>query len=75
MGLGNMSKEPMTKCLHPEVPLLCKLGSIVMHVDELFSDDSHAFDKIALEQLMKDPDVQEWILEMDGLSLIPKKRS
>ena len=66
--------EPMTDPLTPNAGLLCKLGSIAVHADESMSDEGHAFDKTALEGLIADPEVVEWLAEMDKLALIPKKR-
>ena len=66
--------EPMNDPLKPDAGLLCKLGSIAVHADESMSDEGHAFDKTALEGLIADPEVVEWLAEMDKLALIPKKR-
>ena len=52
--------------------LLSKLGSIVVHADEFLSPGGHAFDKEALLQLIRDPEVQEWLKEMGPL--VPVKR-
>jgi hypothetical protein len=51
--------------------LLMKIGSIVVHADEM-TTDSHPFDEIALEGLIKDPDIQQWITAMG--SMLPRKR-
>ena len=64
----------MTDPLKPNAGLLCKLGSIAVHVDEAASDTGHAFDKVALKGLIDDPEVAEWLVEMDKMALIPKKR-
>ena len=58
----------------PDMPLLVKLGSIIVHAEELTSPDGHAFDKIALEQLVHDPDVVAWREAMDRAGFLPKKR-
>lgn len=62
------------KCLTPDAGLLCKLGSIAVHVDEAMSKDGHPFDIEALRSLLNDPDVRLWLMQMDGLALLPKKR-
>lgn len=59
---------------NPTATLMVKLGSIVVHVEEMLSPQGHAFDKIAIQQLLKDPEVKEWLAEMDAMALIPKKR-
>lgn len=64
----------MTNPLSPTPTLLCKLGSIIVHVDELHSPGGHGYDKIALEQLLADPEVTEWMKAMDGMAMLPKKR-
>lgn len=61
--------------LNPNPSLLCKLGSIAVHVDEFLSSDGHQFDKIALYALMDDSEVKEWLKEMDKMAMLPKKRN
>jgi hypothetical protein len=53
--------------------LLCKLGSIVVHADEARSPGGHQFDLVALDTLLKDPEVKDWIKAMG--TLLPLKRS
>lgn len=60
--------------LHPKPSLLCKLASIAVHADELMSKDGHAFDRVALEQAIADPEVVEWIEAMTKQGMAPKKR-
>lgn len=60
--------------LKPSTSLLCKLGSIVVHVEEMLSPSGHQFDKTALDQLLKDSEVREWISGMDKLAMLPVKR-
>lgn len=63
-----------TAPLDPTPALLCKLGSIAVHADEMLSTDGHHFDKIALQQLISDPEVAEWIEAMNAMAMVPKKR-
>jgi hypothetical protein len=65
----------MSGALNPSVPLLCKLGSIIVHADELMSQDGHEFDRLALEQLLRDAEVKAWLAGMRGMALIPEKRN
>ena len=65
----------MTDVLNPSAPLLCKLGSIIVHADELLSPDGHAFDREALKALLDDPAVNEWLAGMGELAMIPLKRN
>lgn len=50
--------------LTPSLSLLCKLGSVVVHAQELFSPDGHIADRAALETLFEDAELQEWIKSM-----------
>jgi hypothetical protein len=60
--------------LSPEVSLLCKLGSIAVHTQEMLSPEGHHFDRTVLLQLLNDSEVKDWLKDMDKLALIPKKR-
>lgn len=60
--------------LKPSAQLLTKLGSIVVHADEMLSTKGHHFDLATLKSLLQDPQVKEWIGQMDALALVPKKR-
>ena len=65
----------MSEVLKPPASLLCKLGSIVVHVEEMLSDDGHEFDKAAIESLLKDYEVAEWLVGMEDLAMLPVKRT
>jgi hypothetical protein len=69
----NVRKEPAQ--LKPSLSLLVKLGSIAVHADELLSLEAHEFDRIALEQLVNDTEVRQWVASMERLALLPVKRS
>lgn len=60
--------DPLT----PDLSTLCKLGSIIVHVEEMLSSKGHAFDRIALQSTLNDPDIQTWIKKV-GVYL-PVKR-
>lgn len=62
----------MSNPLKPDLSLLCKLGSIAIHVEEMLSEKGHGFDRIALQGCLKDREVQEWLKAM-GVYL-PLKR-
>lgn len=64
------TKDP----LNPSPCLLSKLGSIIVHQEELISDKGHYFDKVALDNLHNDPEVAEWFEAMTQLALLPVKR-
>ena len=62
----------MSDPLKPSLTLLSKLGSIIIHAEELVSPQGHRFDKVALDQLLTDLEVRTWIKQM-GVFL-PVKR-
>ena len=60
--------------LEPSARLLSKLGSIIVHADELVSPRGHAFDREAMRGLLSDSEVVEWLKMMDRLALLPVRR-
>lgn len=67
-------EDAMSNPLQPPTSLLVKLGSIAVHVEEMLSPNGHEFDRVVTQALISDPEVREWIKEMDALALMPKKR-
>lgn len=61
-----------TDPLRPELGLLVKIGSVVVHVEEMLSSKGHAVDRDALGTLLEDKEVKQWIKDM-GVFL-PLKR-
>lgn len=61
--------------LKPSAQLLCKLGSIIVHADEFLSPFGHDFDRHALLSSLQDDDVQDWLIAMHDLALVPLKRT
>lgn len=68
------SVRAMVDAFSPPLGLLCKLGSIVVHVDEGSSDAGHAYDWTAARSLIADREVQEWLTAMDAKGFLPKRR-
>lgn len=68
-----MAKKPINPACEATLSLLVKLGSIAVHADEMLSPDGHAFDRTAIETLLKDPEVTAWIKKMGVL--LPRKRT
>jgi hypothetical protein len=64
----------MNDPLSPGVVLIVKLGSIIIHYQEMTSSKGHAFDRIALDSLLNDPEVKTWFAKMHTLALLPEKR-
>ncbi len=68
--LRNVSND----ALKPSATLLIKIGSAIVHADEMMSPNGHDFDKIALQDLINDPEVSSWIAAMSKLGFMPLKR-
>ena len=60
--------------LKPTPQLLIKLGSIIVHFKELTSANGHYLDKAALDSLLNDEDVKQWLKQMDDNAFLPKMR-
>jgi len=58
----------------PSLSVLIKLGSIAVHVDEMLSPMGHTFDRMALQQLLKDEEVRTWIAAAGKNGWLPEKR-
>jgi hypothetical protein len=72
--VGSSVRE-MVDTFAPPIGLLCKLGSIVVHVDEGCGEGGHAFDWSAVGSLIADREVQDWLASMDAKGFLPKRRS
>ena len=64
----------MSDPLKPSAALLCKLGSIAVHAEEMTSPKGHHFDKAAMDTLLSDAEVKAWLAAMDKMAFLPKKR-
>ena len=64
----------MNDPLKPSATLLIKLGSIIVHQEEMMSSKGHHFDKHALDTVRNDPEVIEWLDQMTGMAFLPVKR-
>lgn len=51
-----------------------RFGSIAVHADEFLSPNGHNFDRVALETLLNDGELKEWICQMTKLGLLTVKR-
>lgn len=61
--------------LKPAAGVLIKLGSLAVHTSEYLSPFGHRFDRAAIQTLLDDKELIEWLAEMDKLAYLPKKRS
>lgn len=66
----------MSEVLKPKPTLLVKLGSITIHIEEMFDENfkNIDFDRPAIESALNDPEVKQWLGAMDAMALLPKKR-
>lgn len=64
----------MIKEIQPSKEVLIKLGSLVVHIEEYLSEKSSEYDKITIQALLADQDLQDWVSKLDELALVPKKR-
>ena len=61
--------------LKPDPTLLVKLGSAIVHADEMLDPvKGHHFDMKTFKALLADPEIQEWLKEMGKMALLPVKR-
>ena len=65
----------LAEALKPSAQLLIKLGSIIVHYEEMLAPGGHGFDKVALDTLLADPEVKAWMEAMDRGAFLPVKRS
>ena len=63
------------RALTPPPSLLCKLGSIIVHMEEATEPGGHEFDVHTMKQLMADPEVEQWLADMRAMAMLPVKRS
>lgn len=67
--------ETKLDVLKPSPQLLIKLGSLIVHYQELNSKDGHALDKISIDALLNDGQVKEWLDGMDAMAFLPVMRN
>ena len=65
--------------LKPSVQILARLGSAVVHAEEILSDPAvaamvNSLDRAAFWGLTNDEAVKEWIKAMDKKGLVARKR-
>lgn len=65
---------PSSDVLKPSVSLLVKLGSIAVHAEEILSPKRHQFDVDAINALLSDEEVKQWLAKMSLLAFLPVKR-
>ena len=69
-----MSLDNTGNPLSPPATLLVKLGSLAIHIEELHSPNGHHLDRSAVDGILADPEVREWLDAMGGMALLPVKR-
>ena len=61
--------------LKPTPQLLIKLGSLIVHYEEWTSPFGHQLDKAAIDSIMGDEEVIQWIKQMNNNAFLPRKRN
>jgi hypothetical protein len=64
----------MSDALKPSASVLVKVASLAIHIEEFFSPNGHEFDKAAIDTLLGDAEVQEWLGRMGNMGFLPVKR-
>ena len=52
--------------------LAAKLAAVVVHAREMVSQGGHEFDRVALQSVASDPEVQDWIQRCGPLAPRPR---
>ncbi len=73
-GARGRRKPQRPDCLTPSSSILVKLASIVEYSDAVLEPGGRWMDRSMLDELITDPEVKDWLKQMDAMSLIPKKR-
>lgn len=60
--------------LKPDAGVIIRAASIIQHFDEYTRPGGHAFDLTSARSLLEMPDMQQWMSELDAMTLLPKKR-
>jgi hypothetical protein len=68
------SATTATDPLKPSATLLIKLGSMVVHLEEILSPKRHEYDIAALNSLKEDEEVIEWFRAMNKTAFLPVRR-
>lgn len=61
--------------MDPDVSVLAKLASLVVHLQEAEGEGGHWFDIAAVKSLINDGGIKEWTEAMQKIGLAPVKRS
>ena len=58
----------------PDLKLLVKIGSALVHADEFMGPKGHELDKTAYDDLMRDAEVKTWLSDLTAKGYLPVKR-
>ncbi len=56
-----------------QMTLVAKLAAIVVHADEMLSSDGHTLDRVALESVVLDAEVQQWVASLGPIAPVKRK--
>lgn len=73
--MAQRTKTGLVDTYAPPIGLLVKLGSIIVHADELTQPGGHEVDATAIRSLLADREVAAWLASMHGASFLPLRRS
>ena len=65
----------MSTCVPVTDSLLAKLGSAIVHADEMCKIGGHRYDRVAFESLLDDEEVRAFLDALGKLAMLPIKRS
>lgn len=64
----------MSDPLQPGPAILAKLASVVVHIDEHNGPNGHKNDMEAINSLLQDAELADWIVAMQELGMAPARR-
>lgn len=73
-GAAPAVEDARPACLRPEPNVLVKLGSLMVHADEMLGENGHELDAAAIRGLLADPELVAWREQMNELAFLPVMR-
>lgn len=58
----------------PDPLVSVKLASVAVHAKELLAPGGHEFDAAAIDGLLAEQDVKDYLRQLDDMALLPKPR-
>lgn len=73
--MGRAREAAVAPALRYDLGTFAALGSLAVHVDEALSPNGHAFDALAMQSIVAQPNVQAFVGALQGAGLVPEKRT